>query len=85
MVSAVDATGESSSGGLAPAAEASLGKPLVTGNRAMMRAALKRIGVSPGECALRERRLDGRGAPEVPGDPPVAVRAQTAKRLVRDS
>ena len=37
-------------------AEASLGKPVVTGNRAMMRAALKRIGVSPGECALRGQR-----------------------------
>ena len=41
----------------APAIEASLGKPVVTSNRAMMRAALKRIGVSPGGCALRGQRL----------------------------
>ena len=75
VVSAVDATGESSSGGLAPAAEASLGKPVVTGNRAMMRAALKRIGISPGECALRGQRLAGCGIPEVPDDPSVAVKA----------
>ena len=39
----------------APAIEASLGKPVVTSNRAMMRAALKRVGVSPGERALRRR------------------------------
>ena len=41
----------------APAIEARLGKPVVTSNRAMMRAALKRIGISPGECALRGQRL----------------------------
>ena len=75
VVSAVDATGESSSGGLAPAAEASMGKPVVTGNRTMMHAALKRIGISPGECALRGLRLAGYGIPEVPDDPPVAVKA----------
>ena len=69
VVSAVDATGESSSGGLAPAAEASLGKPVVTGNRAMMHAALKRIGVPPGECACAGR-LAGCGIPEVLDDPP---------------
>ena len=75
MVSAVDATGESVSGGLAPAAEAGMGKPVVTGNRTMMRTALKRIGVSPGECALRGQRLAGCGIPELPDDPPVAVKA----------
>ena len=47
MVSTVDATGESSSGGLAPAAEASLGKPVATGDRAMMRAALRRFPSVP--------------------------------------
>ncbi len=45
-----------------PAIEASLGKPVVTSNRAMMRAALKRIGVSSGECALRGQRLSGAGS-----------------------
>ena len=59
----------------APAIEASLGKPVVTSNRAMMRAALKRIGVPPGECASRGRRPAGCGTPEVPDDHPVAVKA----------
>ena len=59
----------------APAIEASLGKPVVTSNQAMMHAALKRIGVSPRECALRGQRLAGCGLPEVPDDPPVAVKA----------
>ena len=40
-----------------PAIEASLGKPVVTSNQAMMYAALKRLGVSPAECALRDQRL----------------------------
>ena len=62
----MDATGESSSGGLAPAIKVSLGKPVVTGNRAMMRAALKLIGVPPGECALRRAapcRVRNSGSP----------------------
>ena len=75
MVSAVDAIDESVSGGLAPAAEAGMGKPVVTGNRTIMPAALKRIDVSPGECALLGLRLAGRGIPEIPDDPPVAVKA----------
>ena len=73
---------------MALAREARLGKPVVTSNRAMMHAALKRIGVPPGECALRGRRLAGYGIPEAPDDPPVAVKAQTVKtrtsRVCRD-
>lgn len=40
-----------------PAIEARHDKPVVTSNQAMMHAALKWIGVSPAECALREHRL----------------------------
>ena len=47
-----------------PVIEASLGKPVVTSNQAMMYAALKRIGISPVECALREHLLAASGAPD---------------------
>jgi len=40
-----------------PAIEARLGKPVVTSNQAMMYVALKRLGVSPAECALRGQLL----------------------------
>ena len=44
-----------------PAIEASRDKPVVTSNQAMMHAALKRLGISPDECALRRHRLAGCG------------------------
>ena len=47
-----------------PAIEASLGKPVVTSNQAMMYAALKRLEVSPAECALRDQRLAGCRPPD---------------------
>ena len=44
-----------------PAVEARRDKPVVTSNQAMMHAALKRLGISPDECALRRHRLAGCG------------------------
>ena len=44
-----------------PAIEARRDKPVVTSNQAMMHAALKRLGISPEECALRRHRLAERG------------------------
>ena len=44
-----------------PAIEARRDKPVVTSNQAMMHAALKRLGISPDECALRRHRLAERG------------------------
>ena len=40
-----------------PAIEARLGKPVATSNQAMMHAALKRIGISPAEGAMRGHRI----------------------------
>ena len=44
-----------------PAIEARRDKPVVTSNQAMMHTALKRLGISPDECALRRHRLAERG------------------------
>ena len=44
-----------------PAIEARRDKPAVTSNQAMMHIALKRLGISPDECALRRHRLAGCG------------------------
>ena len=40
-----------------PAIEARLSKPVATSNQAMMHAALKRIGISPAEGAMRGHRI----------------------------
>ena len=48
----------------APAVEASRGKPVVTSNQAMMYVALKRLGVSPAEIALRNQRLADHALPD---------------------
>ena len=61
-----------------PAIEASQDKPVVTSNQAMMHAALKRLGLSPDECALRRHRLAGRGRADRRSGPDRDVRAVSA-------
>ncbi|MDE0456663.1 MAG: hypothetical protein OXI15_05170 [Chromatiales bacterium] len=61
-----------------PAIEARRDKPVVTSNQAMMHAALKRLGLSPDECALRRHRLAGRGRADRRSGPDRDVRAVSA-------
>ena len=83
----------------ATAVEASLGKPVVTSNRTIMQAALKRIGVSHGECALRGQAASGlamvanavigapfdvwAGDPQTPLPPPHAVTIFRVGRVLK--